>query len=312
MENLLMSFRVVAPLIFYMCVGLLLRKTGLVGDAGFRGANRIVFYAALPALCFRSVASCDLEAMTETPYLIYIALSILLVFALALLLVPRFCRDDARRGVLILGVFRPNEAIFGLSVATLLLGEDHLTYMTLAVSLSVPLCNLLSVIVMERYRGGKPGLGRLLLQILKNPILIGCLAGFIANLAGLRLPDLLETPLKNIASITTPLAFIALGGTLSFRSLSKNRVPIAVVTLLRLVVVPAALVSAFILLGFRGEPLVAALVLFGAPTAMVVYNMAASMGADDELAASLVASTSIFSVVTMFLFLYAFRVLGLY
>ena len=311
MEQLLVSFRVVAPLVLYMAVGVLLKRLRTVDDAGFRGINRILFYVTIPSLCYLSVAAADLRAMVETPFLLYVGLGLTLVFLLSMLIVPRFCKDNARRGVLVLGIFRPNEGIFGLSIAAALLGAAHMGYMTLAVSLSVPLTNALSVYAMERYRGGRANLGRMLVQIFTNPILIGCLLGFAANLIQLRLPTVLNTTLTGIAGITTPLAFITLGGTLSFGSLRKNRVSLAVVTLLRLVVIPLVFVLLFAWLGFPKDAVASVLIVFGAPTATVIYNMAANLGADEDLAASIVAITSVLSIVTMFLFLFTLGTLGI-
>ena len=311
MENLLLSFRVVAPLMLYIAVGALLRKTGIVDRPTLRGVNNIVFYASLPVLCFQKIAASDLSSMVETPFLLYIALAILLLFVLSSIIVPRVCKDDRRRGVLILGVFRSNDAIFGLGVAAALLGDDHLTLMTLAIALTVPLFNVLSVLAMERYRGGKVNVWQLLLRVIKNPIVLGCLAGFAANFTHLQLPDFINTPLSGLSALCTPLAFVSLGGTIAFSALRKNALAITVVNLLRLIIIPVAVIGTFLLLGYRGEPIVVIMILFGAPVAIVTYSMAVGVGADDELAGGLLAVSSLLSIVTMFLFIFVLKQLAL-
>lgn len=310
MENLLLSFNVVAPLILYMGVGALLKKTGIVEVRAFRGANNIVFYAALPLLCFRAIAASDLSAVVESPFLLYSIIGILLLFAIASFIVPRVCKVDQRRSVLILSTFRSNDAIFGLGVAAALLGEDNMALMALAIALSVPLFNVLSVISMEHYQGGATKIGRLLFRILTNPVVVGCLAGFVASWIHLELPAVLATPVNGIASLTTPLAFVALGGTMTFDALKKNRVAVTVVSFLRLLLIPIVALVVFLLLGFRGEPIVVALIIFGAPVAMATYTMSAGMGADDELAGSLVAVTSVLSILTMFLLIFTLKQLA--
>lgn len=309
-DNLLLSFNVVAPLILYMGVGALLRKSGIVDAHAFRGANNIVFYAALPLLCFRAIAASDLSAVFESPFLLYSIIGILILYALACIIVPRVCKANQRRSVLIMGTFRSNDAIFGLGVATALLGEDHMTLMALAIALSVPLFNILSVISIERYQGGETNFPHLLFRIMTNPILLGCLAGFIACWIHLQLPEVLATPIKGVASLTTPLAFIVLGGTMTFDALKKNRIAVTIVSLLRLLIIPVVMLSALLLLGFRGEPIVVALIIFGAPVAMATYTMSVGMGADDELAGSLVAVTSVLSIVTMFFFIFVLKQLA--
>ena len=307
MENLLLSFNVVAPLIIYMLVGALLRKTGAMNEGAMRSANNIIYYVTLPLMCYRAVAASDLAAMLETPYRLYLAAGSIIIYALTAWIVPRVCKDDRRRGVLILGVFRSNDAIFGLAVAAALLGENNLGMMSIGISLCVPLYSLFSVIAMERYRGERVKVGKVLLRIVTNPIILGCVAGFIVNLLNITLPTVLQKPIDGLASITSPLAFVILGGTISFAAVKKNRAAITAISLLRLLIIPIIIVGTFLLLGFRGEYIVVVLIIFGAPVAMVTYTMALSMQADDELAGTLVAVTSVLSIITMFLFIFLLK-----
>ena len=307
MQNLLLSFNVVAPLMIYMLIGVLLRRTGVVEERVMRGANNIVYYVTLPLMCYRAIAVSDLSAMFDTAYLLYMAIGILVLYALGALIVPRLSKDNNRRGVLILGVFRSNDAIFGIPVAAALLGADHLGLMSVTISMSVPLFGILAVVAMERYRGEHVRIGQMLLRLVKNPLLIACVAGFLVNLLNIELPEVLQKPIDNLAAVTSPLAFILLGGTISFAAVKKNRVAITAISLVRLLIAPLIAVAVLLLLGFRGEFIVVALIIFGAPVAMLTYSMAVGMGADDELAGTLVAVTSVLSIVTMFLFIFVLK-----
>ena len=307
MENLLLSFQVVAPLMIYMLIGVLLRRTGVVDERVMRGANNIVYYVTLPLMCYRAIAASDISAMFDTPYLLYMAAGILVLYALAALFVPMLSKENKRRGVLILGVFRSNDAIFGLPVAAALLGADHLGLMSVTISMSVPLFGILAVVAMERYRGEQVRFGQVLLRMIKNPLLIACFAGFVVNLLNIKFPDVVQKPIDSLAAVTSPLAFILLGGTISFAAVKKNRAAITAISLIRLLAAPLVTVAALLLLGFRGEFIVVALIIFGAPVAMLTYSMAVGMQADDELAGTLVAVTSVLSIVTMFLFIFVLK-----
>lgn len=307
MENLLLSFNVVAPLMIYMLIGVVLRKTGVVDERIMRGANNIVYYVTLPLMCYRAIAAADIETMFDTPFLLYMAIGIVAVFALSFWLVPIFCKENKRRGVLILGVFRSNDAIFGLAVAAALLGENNLGMMSIAISLSVPLFSILAVIAMERFRSERVRFGTVLLRVIRNPIMIACYLGFLINLLNIEFPAVIQKPIDSLAAATTPIAFILLGGTISFAAVRKNRAAITAISLLRLLIVPLLAVCSLLLLGFRGEYIVVALIIFGAPVAMLTYTMAVGMQADDELAGTLVAVTSVLSIVTMFFFIFLLK-----
>ena len=291
----------------YMLIGVVLRKTGVVDERIMRGANNIVYYVTLPLMCYRAIAAADIETMFDTPFLLYMAIGIVAVFALSFWLVPIFCKENKRRGVLILGVFRSNDAIFGLAVAAALLGENNLGMMSIAISLSVPLFSILAVIAMERFRSERVRFGTVLLRVIRNPIMIACYLGFLINLLNIEFPAVIQKPIDSLAAATTPIAFILLGGTISFAAVRKNRAAITAISLLRLLIVPLLAVSSLLLLGFRGEYIVVALIIFGAPVAMLTYTMAVGMQADDELAGTLVAVTSVLSIVTMFFFIFLLK-----
>ena len=291
----------------YMLIGVVLRKTGVVDERIMRGANNIVYYVTLPLMCYRAIAAADIETMFDTPFLLYMAIGIVAVFALSFWLVPIFCKENKRRGVLILGVFRSNDAIFGLAVAAALLGENNLGMMSIAISLSVPLFSILAVIAMERFRSERVRFGTVLLRVIRNPIMIACYLGFLINLLNIEFPAVIQKPIDSLAAATTPIAFILLGGTISFAAVRKNRAAITAISLLRLLIAPLLAVSSLLLLGFRGEYIVVALIIFGAPVAMLTYTMAVGMQADDELAGTLVAVTSVLSIVTMFFFIFLLK-----
>ena len=56
--------------------------------------------------------------------------------------------------------------------------------------------------------------------------------------------------------------------------------------------------------GFRGQELIALLIMLGSPTTPASYVMSKNMGHDGTLSASCVAATTLFSAVTMTLWIY--------
>ena len=75
----------------------------------------------------------------------------------------------------------------------------------------------------------------------------------------------------------------------------------------KLVFFPVLFLGIALLLGFRDAPLAVLLTVFGAPIAVSSFTMAQQMGGDHALAGQLVVFSSIFSVVTMFLFIFLLK-----
>ena len=79
----------------------------------------------------------------------------------------------------------------------------------------------------------------------------------------------------------------------------------------RLIVMPLIFLTIAILLGFRGEELIALMVMLAAPPAVSSFTMAQQMEGDSELAGGLVVFGSLFAVLTMFVWIFALKSLML-
>lgn len=91
----------------------------------------------------------------------------------------------------------------------------------------------------------------------------------------------------------------------------KNRKTITAVLLVRLILLPLVTVPLGYALGLRGVELFLVLMIFGTPIATASYPMAENMGGDGQLAGQLVFTSTVASLGTIFLFIYAMSRLGL-
>ena len=176
----------------------------------------------------------------------------------------------------------------------------------------VSLFNIAAVIVLETFReGGKVRFSKLLLGIIKNPILQGCLVGLVFYLLQIRLPSFIASPVSSLAGVATTLALVILGANLKFDELKKNARIVSIVLTVRLILLPVVMVAFAYLIGLRGVELFLILMIFGTPVATSSYPMAQNMGGDGQLAGQLVFVSTVASLVTIFVFIFALSQLGL-
>ena len=200
----------------------------------------------------------------------------------------------------------------GIPIASALLGDAGLGPVSILIAVIVPIFNVLSVVVLEVFRSGRPQPVKVLVQILKNPLIIGSALGILALLLKIMLPGFLVSAVKGIGSAATPLQLFLLGAFFRFDGLRQYRRELTTVTLGKLVVVPAALLSAAALLGFRGVEFVSLLGIFASPTAINSFTMAQQMGGDEELAGDIVIVTSAASAFTFCGWIFLFKSLGIF
>ena len=171
--------------------------------------------------------------------------------------------------------------------------------------------NVLAVIILEKYSGGKTGVLTLLKKVVTNPLILGAAVGLIFLLLKIKLPVFITKPVSAVSSATTPLALMALGGTLHFASVKDNRRILGTTIGVRLLVIPALILAASLLFTMTDAERFSMFTAFASPVAVSSYTMAANMGSDGELAGQMVCVSTVVSLMTMFLWILFFKSMGL-
>ena len=312
MGNLLLSFQVVLPLCLFMGLGVWIRRRGLCGGEAVRQMNALCFRVFLPALLFHNLTECQLSSTLRPGLAAYAVGAVLLSFLLCFLLIPLAEKRNDRRGVLIQGIARSNFVLFGLPVTQALYGEESGGLAALLVAFVVPIFNAASVAALELYRGGgRPDWKKIARGIVTNPLILASLLGLASLFSGLRLPPLLQDFVGDVGGVATPFGLVVLGASCSLPGLKGAVRPLVLGVAGRLVLVPLLFLPAAAALGFRGPELAVLTALFCSPTAVSSFTMAQQMGGDSDLAAGLVAVGSACSVLTVFLWIFCFKQLGL-
>ena len=311
-ESFMVALNAVAPFLILLSAGFLAVRTGLTDRAFMARLNALNFRLFFPFLMFSNVYSARPEDLPSVTLMIFGPVSVLLLIAVLLVVVPRIVKENPRRGTIIQAVFRSNFIIYGIPLTASVFGTARSSVCGMMVMIMVTLFNTAAVIVLEIFRdGGRVRLKPLLLGLVRNPLLQGCAAGLLCYLLQIRLPDFIASPVSSLSSLATTLAMIALGASLVFDELKKNRRTVTAVLLVRLVLLPLIALPAAWVLGLRGVELFLVLMIFGTPVATASYPMAQNMGGDGQLAGQLVFVSTVASLGTVFLFIYAMSRLGL-
>ncbi|MGL4791393.1 MAG: AEC family transporter, partial [Anaerotignaceae bacterium] len=253
----------------------------------------------------------NISTTFDANLIIYCVSLIIFIAVTASLIISKTSLENSKKGVIVQALFRGNFVLLAIPMVTYVYGAEKLGSASIAVAVIVPLFNILSVFVLEGFRGGKIHPLSIAKSILKNPLILGVICGIIVNILHIPVPSFLQTTIKDIASITTPLALIALGGTIKFSSVGGNLKYLIPTILMKIVIIPFFAVAIGYMLGFREVSLFTILVAFGVPVAVASYSMAANMGGDEQLAGQLVAISALASMFTLFIFIFTLSFMGL-
>ena len=324
----------VLPIVLLILLGYGLKQSGFFSEGFLSVGNRLVFKVCLPITLFMSVYSIESLQNVGWDVVIYCVVITFVIFALGIVTALRATKEVNRRGVILQCVFRSNFAIIGLPLAASVGGSQAEAVAAVVTAFLVPLFNVLAVIALTAFddRQKDHHMGAVLLNILKNPLILGIGAAFIcqlirqAQVSALgetvftikeRLP-FLYTVLSQLKSCTTPLALMVLGGQFVFSAAKGMMKEIVVGTFWRVVLSPvigvgvAVILSTFTeLISFGPNEYPVLIGLFGSPVAVSSAIMAKQMGADDQLATQYVVWTSVCSMVTVFLLVSGMIAMGL-
>ena len=296
----------IAPIFLLIALGKVLRKTGFLPEAFFKGINRFVFWFALPAMLVGNISSAELELGTIYRIIGLFGLGTLgaLVFAWGISRILKL--PSPSTGAFIQGSFRGNGAFVGLPVIIYTLSRLDPQVESLGTVVLAPVVvtfNVLSVVILLHYGKGKHSAGESVLtvirQLFKNPLLMACIAGLALNLVGIGLPLFLNRSLDALGKSALPLVLMSIGAGLTFEPLKGAASPSLIASVVKVVI---ALGLGFLLAGLFDLSLterMIAIFYLACPAAGMSYVMADVMGNDATLASRIIALSTLLSGITI-------------
>ncbi len=302
MSNLTVCFNAIAPIMLIMALGYLAKSMHAITRTDVQRMNNAAFKYLMPLMLYYNIYSSYLSSAGHPRLIIFGVCGILAVFSVSLLLVRAAKPGEGRCGVMVQGLFRSNFVIIGIPLARNLLPEGtDLGMVVVLVAVIVPMINILSVVVLEKYSGKQVNGLLLVRDIAANPLVLGTAAGILTSVLGIRLPVCVVSALEQIAGATSPLLLFLLGAFFSFDGFKDCIRPVLFVAAGRLVIIPAVVLGTAALLGFRGVEIAGLLGAFGSATAIASFAMTQEIGGDAELAGNIVVFTSAACMLTLFL-----------
>ncbi|MBR2281421.1 MAG: AEC family transporter, partial [Spirochaetales bacterium] len=239
MEVIKISAIAIAPIMFFMALGYFFQRRSILSRPAAKELNIIVFRFFLSTMCAETLYKADLKRDVELMPILVVAFSLVGTFLILCLIIPRFIKEKDQIPVMIQGIYKSNYALLGIPIAQSLCGADRIGITAVVAIVILPLNNIFSAFIFERYTGKATILPKLLLKIVTNPLVLASLIGLGLNLCGIRIPNWIMTGIiAKLSSLATPLSMIALGATFEFGFLRKYGKKIFWAVFTKLIIIP--------------------------------------------------------------------------
>lgn len=312
MKSLSVSFNAIVPLFLIMGLGYLAKRQRWITYESSRQMNKTAFYTLMPVMLFNNIYLSDFSRLLSAKYIVFVCSSIALMYFASIFIARKIETERSKLGVIVQASFRSNFVLLGVPLAASLLPDADMGIPSVSVAIVVPAFNILAVLVLENYRGGKTEFKPLVINILKNPLIIASVLGILVKAIDIRMPRFIESFMSKAGSAASPVLLLLLGASFEMQNFKNNKKDLAACVGMRLLLFPALILFTAFVFGFRGIEFVTLLVLSSAPTAVNSFNMAQQMGGDEELAGAAVTTSTALSFFTLFFWCTLFKFMGAY
>ncbi|PLX78441.1 MAG: AEC family transporter [Desulfuromonas sp.] len=307
------SISITAPIFCILGLGILFKRIGWITEEFARIGSALVFKVTLPCLLFVKLVQTDFRHGLPLLLVGYAVAAIVILF----LLLDRFIAPRLRvvsdRGVFVQGAYRGNMGIIGLAFCLSAFGESVVTTASVYLAVITTLYNVLAVITLTRHQEGEgrsASLMPLLIGIGKNPLILAICAGVLVSLSGIRVSGILLKTGGYFAQMTLPLALLCAGASIRLREFQASP-PLYAATCGKLLLLPLLITLGGIGLGLRGEELGVLYLMSSSPTAAASYPMAQALKGNHHLAAAIIATTTLGSILSTTVGVFLLRSFGL-
>jgi predicted permease len=188
----------------------------------------------------------------------------------------------------------------GLSAAYALFDNDGLSLAAMAIAVLIPFVNLLCVTVLVSFNQTDTRSWRtVIIELIRNPLIIACTAGIIVNISGVDLPKGISNTLDIFGRASLPLGLMAVGAGLEFGTARASVKIIMLSCILKLIVLPVVVWTIAQALNAHIMTTAIAVLFAALPGAPSSYILARQLGGDSSLMARIVTLQIIVSMLTL-------------
>ena len=306
------TFTVTGPIFVLVLLGLALMRLGFIDEAFVATSSRLVFSLCLPVLLFTTVSSIDMEQTLDPGILLFSLLVTLLTFIVSWLTAIGLVQPRDDRGVFVQASFRSNLGVVGLALCANAYGLEGLALASLLTATMTIIYNILSVLVLAYYNPHRViSWHGVLRDIATNPLIVAILLALVVNALQVPIPAFLQSTGIYLGGLALPLALLGTGASMNLKALRHSSRVTALCLFLKTLLLPLIATWLAWLMGYHSMELGVLFLLFMSPTATASFIMVKSMGGNQALAANLIMTTTLVSLLTASLGLFVLQLLAL-
>lgn len=277
-------------------VGFLCGKKGILTDHSSKHITDIVLYIVTPCVMVSAFQRKFSMELVGNIIIGVIFSAVIIAISILIAKITFHDKNKVDNSVYKFATIFSNCGFMSLPLQKAILGDDGWFYGSIFIAVFNIFLWTYGLVMMS---GDKKQLS--LKKLALNPGIVGVVIALILFVSGIELPYIVAKPIEYLSDLNTPLPMLVVGFYLSQANLKKafTGAKIYLTLAVRLIIIPLIAVAAMTVLKIDSAITVSFTIACAAPTAATTTMFSAKFNRNVELSVSLVASTTIVSIITM-------------
>lgn len=298
------------PIFLITLLGSIIKNKWLTSEEFWRGIEKLSYFVLFPAMLFNYVSTADLSVASIIKLVVALIISTILVSIGLIIYQKKYNIDKVQFTSIFQGSIRYNSYIF-FGVSSPLLGPSGLSIVAVISSYMIIFTNILSVMIFAYYIPNKSVTNTIrtsfvlmMKLIVRNPLIIASLVGFIFNYSNLELHLGLKKTLDSLSNAALAIGMLNVGAGLNFTIRQELLHNVMFTSFVKLVAFPLVSVVVLWLMSIDGLDRSVGILYSCLPCASTAYVLSRQLDGDPDSMASIITFTTFFSVVTISIIMY--------
>lgn len=301
MGTFLIAFNTVLPLFLIILAGILFSRTKVASAYWIDVLNKYALWIGFPALVINSLSRLEIIDGPVTQLIIFNSLFIVCCILLAYPFSAILKFSNHRRRTLFLIFAFGNVAYLGIPVLQNVYGDDILPVAAILSAIYVFWLLTLGLILVEVHGEGDFQPTKLLIRLIKNPLLISVFIGIILVVFQIKLPAPIEKTISMFAGSVTAVVLFSLGIFLGYQkkgTLKEWAISFAFV-IVTMIFFPAIFWIFLRNSGMHASFIQASILDAAMPLGLTPYALAQQYNLDTSFTARLVVLATLMSIIIL-------------
>lgn len=307
---------ITTPIFLLIGMGYVARWSGVIQHEQMQGVGIFVLYCALPALVIRALTQQPLEEIFKLNYLLAYGLGSLVVFVGGLVIGLKRQRQSLNASAMqALGMAASNSGFVGYPVAAMVIGSPAAVLMALNMVIEtliiIPAALILAEMATQQGASVWKTVRQTALSLVKNPVLVGLLAGLLIAVTHTRIPGPLYKVIDMLADAAGPAALFVIGGALFGLKVKGMATEVGQIVTGKLLIHPLAILLAFWLVPGIDMIYKTGAILFAAAPMISIYPLFGQRYGLGGISAAAMLVATVASFFTLSLIIWLMTITGL-